>query len=62
MSRRGRVVPGTSAKKNRLERRHARREADQLHRAGITPPATVVPPDDLAEVARRYREQEPPRV
>jgi hypothetical protein len=51
-------VPGTSAKKARAAHRHARGEADRLRRAGATPPASVVDPEDLAQVARQHRQQQ----
>jgi hypothetical protein len=56
---RGRPVAGVSARKARKARRSARGEADRLRRGGLTaPPAgDVVAADDLAELARRHRQQ-----
>ena len=51
-------MAGTSARKARKTRRAARGEADRLRRSGATPPDQVVDPDDLAEVARRHRQQQ----
>jgi hypothetical protein len=52
MSRRGRTVAGTSAKKNRHARRQPRGEADRLRRAGAAaPPPAVVDVEDLEVLA-----------
>jgi hypothetical protein len=58
VTRRGRIVPGTSAKKARATRRQRRGEADRLRRAGATPPAVMVAPEDLEALARQHRQQQ----
>ncbi len=55
MSRRGRTVAGTSAKRNRTARRRARQEEARHREGGITPPATVMSPEELVEAARAAR-------
>jgi hypothetical protein len=58
VSRRGRPVPGISARKDRATRRARRGEADRLRRSGVTPPASVISPEDLVQVARWHRQQQ----
>jgi hypothetical protein len=58
VSRRGRTVAGTSARKNRTARRQAREVLDRERRLGkVDAPAEVVAPERLAETARRLREE-----
>lgn len=57
VSRRGRTVAGTSAKKNRVIRRQARLDAQRKCEGRITAPKTTTPPDDIVERARRLREE-----
>jgi hypothetical protein len=58
VSRRGRTVAGTSAKKNRVLRRQRRAEEDRVRRLGpVQEPDALVAPERLEEVARRLREE-----